>query len=314
MKIFNKIKDFILKNKQIILLFLGASFIFRIIYVRLIKQYHPSILPRNLLENQQYYHVVFYAIMVFSFMYLIFINIKTILGKQPNRRIKLSQSLEKLLKESLEITNRTFLEKTFMKHYIGQWLETTGLFFYKKCNTSRRKFAILFLGYILPKTIVLLSFVVDVFLYNEFNFVLKFSVLLIIPLVTNYILYLIQYYCEENFEELDSILFITDFFTKMQLTTKDIFAGSISIPKKHQENFVNVALTEKFINEYITNSDSKSVTVIYYNNLLREFLIPIKTFEYDFDKYYVKKYLPYFHTILYTSYAVCWGYILYFGW
>ena len=143
---------------------------------------------------------------------------------------------------------------------------------------------------------------------------LKFSALLLIPLIFNYLHYIIQYFCITNIEVMDNTLCFNNLVDKKHITTLDAICQHMGFYDSPPEKFMTISLTKEFIIKYINEQYSEKATIAQHFNFYKNILLPIKTFEISFDLGHKKKYLPYFHTILYTSYAVCWGYILYFGW
>ena len=304
----NVIKTFksLLENIYIILsIFTGFVITLYIIYIRLILVR----LPRDLYVDISLVTFGIYlwilSIFVILFIYTIY---KIFFYKEKPNRIDYLRYIRPILtfwNNSLES-----LDNYIKSLFENQWDFTVavGLYCYRKFfKKVVIELAIIFFC-ILPKLIVVFAFLIDVLLYQRFNYFYKASILLIIPLIFNYIMYSIFYLAETNIIQLGEDIQLVDSQGNILLpiyVTMDLIRGK----KDFNHDF---ELTQLYLSKY--PEDSQDISFYNLKRLVKIYADLHKIYDFGFDVKYRKEYmLRYINIIMYGLYSIGWGYIIWFG-
>lgn len=293
-----------------LLVVFGFLFFAMIIYVRIIQKKEPKEMFLYLYANGNLVQILLYFAIIIAMLLCVFFNLKIITNKKKEKENKTISSILapiKKINSSLEIFHQWLLNNTFIKKYSYTFPKWLGLNLFKYVDNKQKIVFVLLIMIILPKIIVLSSLMLDVIWVKKFNFVYKTSIILLLPLIERYFIFLIEEFCKENIKHTDEILIIQKNESGVQIFCEHYLEYIIfNIITSEQVKF---NFTEQFFNKYqsVTYSVSKSLE----NNVsrLNTIITPIKNFEL-FYKIIKNEIIPKFNVILYFSYACVWSYIL----
>lgn len=212
--------------------------------------------------------------------------------------------------EALEAVNMFIIEKTRLKKHMGGIMLALGLFLYKNSDT---KYLLFILLKVLPRIIVCLALVTDVFIFGKFNYVYKTAILLLIPMIESYFIYSLNTFCNENLKVLDEILEIFDKNTGLKISAaRSLEIILFDFSRVLRKTFV-VRLSSDYVNRFDKNKFSYEKTLAKYEDFYAAGILPIKTFlfVYSLSKY---TFLNTFNIILSIIYTITWSYLLCYVW
>ena len=287
-------------------LFLGY-----IVYQRLLRPVLPKILYKNLYLNEHYVLIGLYGGIISIFIYAIIVQLKVIfnIAKKPN---VVAEKLLVFSNKCYEAFDH-FLREILFKEQIGNWIVKLGFFLITYLN-GRRTYILTALR-IVPKVIVLFFFVVDVFIFHKLCFVYKASPLLIVPLIINYIDYLMYNFCKNNLNILKDILCFYDNTQQKKIEPIDFVFAKMGMTKYNfiYSNQFSYSLTDAYIKKQNDISFDEESTIEYFTTVLFEEIVPISAYIMMYKYYYKERITPYFYLLFNSIYATCWIYILFYS-
>lgn len=231
------------------LYFIVAPFIYKIFIIKL---------PKNLNE-------IFIVISLF-FCILYFVRLKTIifkLLKKETKEIKIILYFKKnIVIPFQEVYMSSIINiDNYIKHklagpkYVGQPL----LIFSKKINkifTEDKGLQFLFCFDLLPRIILIICFIIDVFYFKQFKYIYMFGILSLIPLISTYILYTLKEFTMANIKNLCDlyILFANDKYEKISFEdVLENFKIHTFVKNKTKKNITQISLQKSV--EYCDDFD-----------------------------------------------------------
>ena len=308
------IADFTKLFEQMIFVFIGFLFFCYVIFFRLFYKKLTKMLETDLYLKGYYILIFFKLVLIFTFLYLIYINIKKLFKESQKEHHWLIVKMNNSFTKSLQAFDMFLKKKTFLSIYIGRLLESIGLFLFNHFKNNRMFFLLAL--FILPRVLVLVAFLIDVFIYKELNYTYRFSVLLLVPLVCKYIKNSLQEFWIKNVEVLDNILYVFNPESKQRVFTLEFIYARLNIPKYSYiyNNILEYGLMPEFHAKYENITKYSPIkTMNYYLEIRNNIIIPISSFELAFHFCFFNFYMPYFNIFLYTNYVICWTYILFYS-
>lgn len=310
-KMVQKIMKIFQINKYQILIFCGFLIVSFIFYARVLLKKLPRELNADLPFNVK---------IVFSYLFLLvlilfFANIYKYLinnNYYKPKTVMLTNSLRFQITKIFEFWSNSlyavhfYLIEKFPK--ILLLFRNLGNFIYKKIPYKQLNILnILFI--IIPKIVVLISFMIDVFNYNVLNYFYKTSILLLIPLIFNYLRFAIEESYLKSIREFNEVVII-----KNKETQEHILAETYTLHYCKNPEFDFSKYTYSFTTEFKKKYENEHN--IDYAATLEDFMIDFNVCV-QIVKYMIvglqiqhSLYGSRYYIVLYLFYILSWFYVL----
>lgn len=307
-------------DKTLFSLFLIFGFVFLnyLLYIRVIKLRLPKEISKDLFTSSEFISLGMFLMLLVISGYFIIVNIRKILEKegafQKRWFMKPLSWVSNFFKKSYFAVDHVIKEVIFYD-YIGEILTSLGYYLYR--NFYDKQIYLLSVFYIFPRIFVISMLFVDVFYFKTFNYVYKFSFLLLIPLLADYVIYSLNKFWQDNAKIFGELLNFFHYETGQPiLVTELVLAHLGSSRYKHllDDNALVSSLSPKFLEEHPNEAFNSEVTLQELLDNFNEIVIPSALFECKFSLFYKRKFLPYFLVILHSLYVLIWSYVLYYSW
>lgn len=211
--------------------------------------------------------------------------------------------------EALKNFNTFLVTKTFLNNYVGDLLVKLGLFLYTTFLDKTKRRTLFTIFRIIPKIIVLLALIVDIFIFSKFYFVCLTSPFLLLPLIEKVIIYNLETFCKENFEQLDEILEISEKNTGVVIKSQTylllfLFGDPTLILKLYM-----FGLTSSYLSMFDLAKLDYQETLEKFQTFFVDVLFPIQTFLfiYNADTQKIMRYANQIFSIVAMS---IWSYVI----
>lgn len=310
------------KNKLLFLIlfsigsfFILLPFIGRLVIVRL---------PKDIQHISIYFSMfmaITFGIMILRIIY-IWIKAKYFKNQPANKILTQLQTIfikPIITKYWLSMaTVDNYIKHYLLSPYLGPILLRISeflLFTVKLRNRTSINYKIIFMSLdILPKSILLLAFGIDILLYHQLYYTYKFSGILLIPLIFKYLIFTFREFSEFNITLMnDEILLITS-LENNQLTTEDLLNECVGLYRVDTigSDYDFTTYRKIFVREeYLPDSPEESKKILITASREFEIFMGIRKAVYQFDNFpYYWKFLQ-FNFLFYLSYLCLWLYILF---
>lgn len=303
-------------NKYQILLYSGFLIIGYIFFIRVLLKR----LPRELTSEVSYTTKIIFFYLSALFIYLFFTNFYKYLTYNNYYTPKNPRNFDAILKNPIvyKITNIfTFLSNSLyavhfylIENFPSMLIifKCLGKFIYEKIPFKHLNYLNLFF-IILPKTIVLISFMIDVFNYHIIYYFYKTSILLLIPLIFNYLRFAIEETYLESVREFNKVVIIKD-----KETQKAILAETYTLHYCKNPDFDLEKYTYSFTNGFKEKYEDSNVD---YAATLEDFIVDfnicVQIIKFMIIGIQIQQnfYGPKYYMILYFFYVISWAFVLY---
>ena len=289
---------------------LGLFFLLLIFYFRLIRER----LPTDLQTNVTFFRLCIYFYLASFFLFLMVYSIvKLFITSTSNSKFsELIHFFSNIFYTSLIAFYDSIKEYFKDSDYIcfGKVHQKSGMFLFKFINTPYKQIIFLIVLDILPKFLVLFAFVLDVFVFNKFYYLYKFSFFLLLPLILRFLQYTFDIFCTTNIEHFDTILAFYD-SNNERLNAETLYTHYYFLPDFELENY-KFGLAEEIMFRYAGVKYDESESIAVHASTLYYCFFPMAKFFTDLN-FYKDKYTPYMQILLYFGYMVGWGYVVYFS-
>ena len=212
------------------------------------------------------------------------------------------------LSKSLSLVHERLIETKFSPYIekLGSYL-TTNCKFYSTCYLT-----IIF--NFIPKIIVLLVFLIDVFIFNQLKYFYVFGSLLLIPLIYQYVNYAIYQDALKGIIDSNNYLVIMDKHTGEVITALNYFK-ICSRSKLEYTNELDISKFKYTFNDSFLEQNKENPKINYVATLSQfmveiNALVEIASYT-QFITIWYEINVPLFNIFIYFSYVMGWGYILY---
>lgn len=317
MKILNKKKHIINKvinnafTLKVLGLFLLLFLILNRLYIRL-----PKKLPLSL--NFMKFILIFGLLLCFiSFLILTIITISKPLNLAKNSLIIQIKEYFQMSLDTFDYNLKEFLREKFNLNY-----KNLNVFIINMLLKHSSKSVFIYFIFMLPKIILPIIFLIDVFHFSKLGIFYILSVLLILPMIYKYIYYnLHKFYCQQ-IEHIDRVLNITTITCeKDYVIFEDLgHLGSHFYIQEHtldnlniRKNNINfdVRLKQTYIDSKLNNKTKVQIEFFY--EMYCKNIFPTMFRTYEILYYYTihqKNYDIFINILSFLSYIIGWSFIL----
>jgi hypothetical protein len=315
---------------------MGFSYIFYIIYIRIILKRLPNTLP----ENLSILGIMFYACILLILIAGMIFTLRSILVYFNMLKISNNNLLLKKFKyffdyfqKSLLFVHHFFLEELSKFFSVANFLTRIIQYLYKRYSYETMlahsfKFFIFF--YYMPISIYLFTFIIDVFFFGSFCYIYKLMPLMLVPLLFKYFLFIFQDLAETNIKYMSENIIYFTWRKNVKIEQKSP-QGKISIdygPKVSTEehlsfcqtsnnipeaylNMFHVSIYKKYLKKNTINTDKEQLTLFLFDNFC--FFMKLNQHLYIFHCFENSLYKLLFVFLRYLLLFITFGYILYNG-
>jgi hypothetical protein len=305
------------KNKGLFLIlfsigsfFILLPFIGRLVIVRL---------PKDIQNISIYFSILMaltFSIMILRIIYL-WIKAKYFKNKPSN--IIFVQLQTRLIKPIITkywlslSTVDNYIKDNLLSPYLGPILLRISeflLFSMKLQNRTSIQYKIIFISLdILPKSILLLIFGIDVLLYHQLHYIYVFSGILLIPLIFTF-----REFSEFNIKLMNDEILVIKSLENSHLTTEDLLNECTGLYRVDTIGSDNAFTTYRKIfvrEEYLPDSPEESNKILITASREFEIYMSIRKAVYQFEKFPFYWTFLNFNFLFYLSYLCLWLYILF---
>lgn len=303
-------------NKYQLLLFCGFLILSYIFYIRVFLKR----LPRELTCELPYTIKIIFFYLLLLFVYLFITNCYKYLTYNNYYIPKNAVNFDIILKNPvfykiLNILNfwsnslytvHFYLIENFPSMLII--FKSLGNFIYEKIPFKHLNYLNLFF-ILLPKTIVLISFMIDIFYYHILHYFYKSSILLLIPLIFNYLRFAIEESYLESIREFNKIVIIKDKDTQKSILAETYTLQYCKNPAFDLEKYT-YSFTDGFKEKYKESNIDYDATL---EDFMIDFNVCVQIIKFMTIGIQIQQLFhgPKYHLILYFFYIISWAFVLY---